>query len=386
MAEGALFDVANGIIGKAGNLALQEIVLIWSVKDEIAKLGETVSTIKAVLLDAEAKQHNSEVSEAIKLWLKRLKDAMCDADDLLDEISTETLRREVMTRDKKAKEVRIFFSKSNQLAYGLRMGHKVKEMRERFDAIAADRNKFRLEECSGERQVRYKTREQTYSHVHAEAVIGREDDKKAIIRSLLDASYAKENVSVLPIVGIGGLGKTAVAKLVFNDEEIKNYFELKLWVCVSDNFDVKIIVEKMIECIKNKKPKDLEMNTLVNDLQKEINGKRYLLVLDDMWNEDLEKWLRLKDILMGGARGSGILLTTRIKIVAEIAQTMQPHLLKGLDETQSWSLFKKMAFVEGEEPKSASFENIGKEILKKCGGVPLAIRTIGGLLSLQKSE
>ena len=113
MAEGALFDVANGIIGKAGNLALQEIVLIWSVKDEIAKLGETVSTIKAVLLDAEAKQHNSEVSEAIKLWLKRLKDAMCDADDLLDEISTEALRREVMTRDKKAKEVRIFFSKSS---------------------------------------------------------------------------------------------------------------------------------------------------------------------------------------------------------------------------------------------------------------------------------
>ena len=69
MAEGALFDVASGIIGKAGNLALQEIVLIWSVKDEITKLGETVSTIKAVLLDAEAKQHNSE---AIKLWLKRL--------------------------------------------------------------------------------------------------------------------------------------------------------------------------------------------------------------------------------------------------------------------------------------------------------------------------
>ena len=141
MAEGALIDVANGIIRKLGNLALQEILLIWGVKDEIRKFTETVSTFKAVLLDAEAKQHNNEV----KVWLERLKDAMFDADDLLDDISTEALQREVMTRNnKKAKEVRIFFSTSNQLSYGLKMGHKVKAMRERLDAIAVDR-KFHLE-------------------------------------------------------------------------------------------------------------------------------------------------------------------------------------------------------------------------------------------------
>uniref|UniRef100_A0A7N2LAG6 Disease resistance N-terminal domain-containing protein n=2 Tax=Quercus lobata TaxID=97700 RepID=A0A7N2LAG6_QUELO len=129
----------------AGKLALQEVALIWGVKDEINKLKETVSTISAVILDAEAKQRDSE---EIKLWLKRPKDAMCDADDLLDEISTEALRREVMARDKKAKEVRIFFSKSNQLVYGVRMGHKVKEMREWLVAIAADRQ-FHLDEIYG---------------------------------------------------------------------------------------------------------------------------------------------------------------------------------------------------------------------------------------------
>ena len=102
-------DVAKGIIRIAGKLALQEVALIRGVKDEINKLKETVFTISAVLLDAEAKKHNNEV----KLWLQRLKDPMFDADDLLDEISTEALRREVMTRDKKAKEVRIFFSKSS---------------------------------------------------------------------------------------------------------------------------------------------------------------------------------------------------------------------------------------------------------------------------------
>ena len=344
MAEGALSGVAKGIVGKAADLVAQEIALIWGVKDEINKLKETVSTIKAVLMDAEAKQHNSET---IKLWLQRLKDAMFDADDLLDEISTEALRREVMTRDKKAKKVRIFFSKSNQLAYGVTMGHKVKEMRERLVTIAADRQ-FHLEELCEERQVRHtpKARQQTHSVVRAEDVIGREDDKKAIIESLLNPNV-KENVSVLPIVGIGGLGKTTVAQLVFNDEEIKKHFELKLWVCVSDDFDVKIIVEKILECIKNKKPKDLEMNTLVNNLEKEINGKRYMLVLDDVWNEDREKWSELKKILMGGAKGSRILMTTRSEIVAKISQPIQPHVLKGLEEQYSWSLFKKMEFEEG---------------------------------------
>jgi Leucine-rich repeat (LRR) protein len=382
MAEGALFDVANGIIGKLGNRALQEILLIWGVKDEIRKFTETVSTIRAVLLDAEAKQHNNEV----KVWLERLKDAMFDADDLLDDISTEALRREVMTRNnKKAKEVRIFFSTSNQLAYGLQMGHKVKAMRERLVAIAADRQ-FHLEERSEDRQVRYKAREQTHSVVRADDVIGREDDKKAIIGSLLNPNV-KEDVLILPIVGIGGLGKTALAQLVFNDEEINKHFEQKLWVCVSEDFDIKIIVEKILECVKNKKPKNLEMNTLVNDLQKEINGKRYLLVLDDVWNEDPKKWCKLKDLVMGGARGSTILVTTRSRKVAQITQTVQPHLLKGLDEQHAWSLFQKMAFVEGEEPKTiASFVEIGKEILKKCVGIPLAIRTIGSLLSFEKSE
>ena len=291
MAEGALFDVANGIIGKLGNRALQEILLIWGVKDEIRKFTETVSTIRAVLLDAESKQHNNEV----KVWLERLKDAMFDADDLLDDISTEALRREVMTRNnKKTKEVRIFFSTSNQLAYGLQMGHKVKAMRERLVAIATDRQ-FHLEERSEERQVRFKAREQTHSVVRADDVIGREDDKKAIIGSLLNPNV-KEDVLILPIVGIGGLGKTTLAQLVFNDEEINKHFEQKLWVCVSEDFDVKIIVEKILECATKKKPaENLQMNTLANDLHKEDNGKKYLLVLDDVWNEDLEKWRKLKE-------------------------------------------------------------------------------------------
>ncbi|GLT54740.1 hypothetical protein SLA2020_279150 [Shorea laevis] len=109
MAEAVLFDTAGSIIKSLGSPALQEIGLLWGYKDELEKLRDTVSTIQAVLLDAEEQQAKNR---AVKDWLGKLKDAMYEADDLLDDYSTELLRRQVMTQDKKAKQVRIFFSKS----------------------------------------------------------------------------------------------------------------------------------------------------------------------------------------------------------------------------------------------------------------------------------
>jgi hypothetical protein len=103
MAEGVLFSVAEGIIGKLGYLAFKEIELLWGFKDELEKLKNTVSTIQAVLLDAEEQQ--AVGSHAVGDWLKKLEDAMYEADNLLDDFSTECLQREVMTRDKMAKEV-----------------------------------------------------------------------------------------------------------------------------------------------------------------------------------------------------------------------------------------------------------------------------------------
>jgi Leucine-rich repeat (LRR) protein len=382
MAERALTKVAEGVIGQLGNLALQEIGLLWGVKDDLEKLQNTVSTIKAVLLDAEEKQVQSH---AIKDWVENLKDALYEADDMLDDFSTESLRRELMTRNKKAKKVRIFFSKSNQLAYGLKMAHNIKAIREKLDALNANRMEFHLVERVVETQVRSRMRE-THYFVRADDVIGREDDKKVILERLLDSNI-EENVSILPIVGIGGLGKTTLAQLVFNHEEIQKHFEKKLWVCISDDFDVKIIVEKILECAKGKKQEEnLAMNTLVNDLQKEIDGKRYLLVLDDVWNDDSLKWDDLKGLLLNGARGSRILVTTRGKKVAEVAKTIEPYFLSGLNEEESWSLFRRKAFEKGQEPENLRIREIGKEIVGRCRGIPLAIKTIGSILYFKKTE
>ncbi|XP_059451669.1 putative disease resistance protein RGA3 [Corylus avellana] len=386
MAEPLLSFVAERIIEALCSPAVKQIGLFWDVKDELQSLTDTVSTINDVLLDAEDKQ--TAGNRAVKRWLGRLEDAMYDADDLLDEISTEALRRDIMTRecDEKAKK--------NQLAYRFKMGHKIKAMRKRLDAINADRQNFHLEVRRVEPRVGNRERDNTHSLVRAETVIGREDDKKAVIDFLLD-SNVEDNVSILPIVGIGGLGKTTLAQFVFNDDQIQKHFELKMWVCVYDFLDIKNIVAKALESAAKEKPADAEIDTLVGKLREKFQGKKYFLVLDDVWNGDHGKWCRLKQMLMGGARGSRIVVTTRNEIVAKtigqesvagIIGAVESYSLKGLDEEASWSLFKHKAFERGQEPENSSMVALGKEIVKKCSGVPLAITTIGSLLGSKNSE
>ncbi|XP_022722341.1 putative disease resistance protein RGA3 [Durio zibethinus] len=379
MAEGILCDLAGNLLGGLASLAYQELGLAWGVKAEISKLNHTVSLIKGVLRDTEEQQRNN--NHEVTVWLGQLKHVLYDVDDLLDDFSTEALRRKIMTGNEMVKKVRIFFSKSNQLAYSLQMGHRVKAIRERLYKIAADRAKFHFTDRPIESLLELKERDQTHSFVPEEEIIGRDDDKKKFVKLLLQ-SELEENVSIVPIIGIGGLGKTTLAKMVFNDENVGKHFQLKMWVCVSEKFELKVIVEKIIEAATGSKPEnDLQMQTLQNILRGKINGKKYLLVLDDVWNDESEKWRNLRNLLLGGARGSWIVITTRSSRVAEITGTVSPHELKGLSKSQSWSLLKQMAFKEqSHESNSSHFEKIGMEIAGKCKGVPLALRVIGSVL------
>ncbi|XP_059285374.1 putative disease resistance protein RGA3 [Lycium ferocissimum] len=117
-----------------------------------------------------------------------------------------------------------------------------------------------------------------------------------------------------------------------------------------------------------------------------LDGKKYLLVLDDVWNEDALKWSRLKNMLIGGAKGSKILVTTRSEVAAEVSGSIRQHKLGDLSKEEAWTLFEKIAFECNNESKNSNLVEIGKEIVRKCGGVPLAIRSVGSLLRLKRTE
>jgi Leucine-rich repeat (LRR) protein/uridine kinase len=265
------------------------------------------------------------------------------------------------------------------------MGQRIRKIGARLNKIVKDGKNFNFTPRLIETQLEHRRREDTHSFVPDEEVIGREEEKKDV-KALLFNSDVIENVSIIPIVGIGGQGKTTLAQYVYNDEEVQRHFDLRMWTCVSDPFDVKTIVQKLIESATKKRPVSLEIDLLLHLLRETIDGKRYLLVLDDVWNENSNKWFDLKNLLVGGQKGSKVLVTTRNEKVANITCTASPYFLGGLSESNSWDLFKKMAFKDGEEPKNLKLVEIGREIVQKCARNPLAIRSIGSLLYLKNSE
>jgi hypothetical protein len=109
-------------------------------------------------------------------------------------------------------------------------------------------------------------------------------------------------------------------------------------------------------------------------LREKLKNKKFLLVLDDVWNEDRSKWIELMGLLSGGLEGSRILVTTRSHLVASIVGTVPTYTLEGLSHDDCLSLFVKWAFKEGEDKQYPNLLEIGKEIVEKCKGVPLAIR------------
>ncbi|KAF2307887.1 hypothetical protein GH714_033105 [Hevea brasiliensis] len=214
-----------------------------------------------------------------------LKDVLYDAEDVVDEFECEALRRKAVK-----------------------------------SALKSD---FGLTEQIFDRHVIHREREMTHSIIDASNVIGREQARDNVIETLL-RSVDGENVSIIPLVGIG--------------------------------------------------------DQLQRTLRGALNGRKYLLILEDVWSEDPRKWLELKTLLMGGAEGSKIIVTTRSQRVAEVMGTVSTHNLSLLSHQDCLSLFFKCAFKGQQGKQNSNLKIIGEEIVNKCKGVPLAVITLGSLL------
>jgi len=363
---------------------LREFGRINGVMNELEKLKNTVESIRVVLLDAEEKQEAQ--NHAVRNWVRRLKDVLHPADDLLDEFVIEDMRSK-MDETHKNKVTKVLHSLSpSKISFRRKMAYEIEKIQKGFNDVVKDMSGLNLNSNVVVVQQTNCVRRETSSFVLESDIIGREDDKKKII-SLLRQPHENQNVSLIAIVGFGGLGKTTLAQMIYSDVEVQNLFEKRMWVCVSENFEVKTIVKSMLESLtKNKIDDALSLDNLQTKLRDHLTGERYLLVLDDIWNESYEKWAQLKTYLMCGAQGSKVVVTTRSAIVAQTMGVSVPYVLNGLIPEESWSLLKKIASWDDTIGVNRTIESIGRKIAEKCKGVPLAIRSLGGILQSKSEE
>ncbi|XP_052886205.1 putative disease resistance protein RGA4 [Gossypium arboreum] len=381
MAEVFLSPLVGTILDSLNSWSLKGLELAGSLKTEVASLESTLTTIQAVLQDAEEKQWKSK---AIRDWLGKLKQAAYDLEVVLDDFNTEALRRSLHTDARS--QVTTFISLRNPLLFRLDMARKFKNVRVKLDAIAGEKSKFHLREGVGEAEIERNEDRQTSSLVTESEVLGRADEKEKIVSMLLSNVSHHDDLSVYAICGMGGLGKTTIAQLVYNDENVVKVFDLRGWVCVSDDFDIKRLTKAIVESFGWNSRDIQELDPLQRCLVEKLVGKRFLLVLDDVWNEYDDKWDRLKQALQCGRKGSTVIVTTRLEKVALMMATTSFHRLGCLSDDDSWSLFKQRAFGMGMSGSSANLETIGRQIVRRCGGVPLAIKAIGSILRFRSQE
>jgi len=381
MAESLLFSLAESLVGKLASGVVQEASLAFGVHSELQEMKTTMALIRGVLLDAEQKNF---LSSALSEWLRQIKRVFSDAEDIVDDFQCEALRKHVVkTYGGISRKVSHFFSTSNPLVYRLRMAHRIQNINTRLAKLAAQRNMFGLQIIDQDTRVVH-VRELTHSHVNPSNVTGREHDKNQIVKLLVqDGNH--QSLSVIPIVGMGGLGKTTLAKLVFNDTDIDECFWLKIWVCVSNDFELRNVLIKILNSAPNSTRENFnnfETEQLQNRLRNILQGQKFLLVLDDVWNEDRARWDELKEIIDSDVEGSKILVTTRSHEIANMMRTKfsNSYFLQCLSEEDSRSLFVKSAFEDGDEKKHPQLLEIGEEIVRKCGGLPLAVKTVGSSL------
>ncbi|CAH1450658.1 unnamed protein product [Lactuca virosa] len=317
------------------------------IDSQLNKWKKTLPLIQAVLDDAGQKQI---ADRAVQLWVNDLHNLAYDIDDVLDDLATEAGRRKLNH------ESHASTSSNKKINLGLNVN------------------------VNAERPNRVERRLGQTSLVDESKIMGREGDKEALLKKLLRNERFDQNVGIVSIVGLGGIGKTTLAKVVYNHEKVKDEFEFRIWVCVSGEFDVLDISKAILEAVSGEEKRSSNLDLIHVVLKEKLLKKKFLLVLDDVWNEDESKWELLQSPLVVGAPGSKIMVTTQNTRVVTMMDSDEIYHLGVLSNEDALSLFAQNALGEKNFDKHPTLKLHGEGIMKKCGRLPLALKTLGRVL------
>ncbi|KAF8034293.1 hypothetical protein BT93_C0552 [Corymbia citriodora subsp. variegata] len=345
-----------------------------------------LETINAVLDDAEDKQLSG--NHLVKLWMDDVRDLAYDMEDLLDEFAIEAtqVKSEAKSNTCRGQKKRKFSFFGQDGSSGLILNpcslvseKKVQEINGRLEKILTRKARLSLRENAVDK-TNYIDKRLPSTSLSETQFFGREKEEAQILELLIsEVENFDASLSIVPIIGMGGVGKTAMAQQLYNHPKMSSHFERRAWVCVSDIFDVLDITKTILQSITELSCEGKDLNWLQVKLKNDLSGKRFLVVLDDVWNEKYGEWTSLLKPFQAGAKGSKIIITTRNhSVISMIGASAYP--LKELSTDNCTRLLAYHALGAGNFERNPNLETIGTKIAEKCRGLPLAAKILGSLL------
>ncbi|WMV23230.1 hypothetical protein MTR67_016615 [Solanum verrucosum] len=375
---------------KLCDFLIQEVSLLTSLRDEITWLRNGLLFMQSFLKDAEQKQSRDQ---RVQQWVFEINSIANDAVSILETYIFETGKGD----DGFASRLKGCACICRKETKFYKVSKEIQSLKQRIMDISRKRETYGITNINnnageGPSNRPYNqcdmvtTLRRTTSYVDDQDYIfvGFQDVVQTLLDELLKAEPCR---SVISIYGMGGLGKTTLARNLYINPNIVNSFRTRAWICVSQEYNtgdlLRYIIKSIQGCTKEtldllEKMTERDLEIYLRDLLKKC---KYLVVVDDVWQR--EAWEGLKRAFPDSKNGSRVIITTRKENVAERADHKGfVHKLRFLSQEESWDLFcRKLLDVRA---MTSTMERLAKDMVDKCGGLPLAIVVLSGLLSHKK--
>ncbi|XP_028213970.1 disease resistance protein RPM1-like [Glycine soja] len=391
--------MAETAVSLAGKHALPKILeaikMVRDLPKEVRDITDELESFQDFINDAdkvaEAEQDDGR-RHRIKERVVRLREAAFHMEDVIDEYN-------ISCEDKQPGDPRcaallceaVDFIKTQILR--LQSAYKIQDVK---SLVRAERDGFqthfplepRLTSSRGNQDVTWQKLRMDPLFIEENDVVGLDGPRDTLKNWL---TKGREKRTVISVVGIPGVGKTTLAKQVY--DQVRNNFDYYALITVSQSYSAEGLLRRLLDELckvnKEKPPKGVSnMESLTEEVRNRLRNKRYVVLFDDVWNETF--WDHIESAVIDNKNGSRILITTRdVKVAGYCKKSSFVEVLKleePLTEEESLKLFSKKAFQyssDGDCPEE--LKDMSLEIVRKCKGLPLAIVVIGGLLS-QKDE